>query len=92
MIRPTALNVHEAWLGRKKFAAAFLDLPQSAGCRVPPQLSYKSAPNHPSSFRDRAKRGARNPEQSGFPAFLDSGFAPSARPGMTVEFSGRTFR
>jgi len=41
MIRPTALNVHEAWLGRKKFAAAFLDLPQSAGCRGPVQLSYK---------------------------------------------------
>jgi hypothetical protein len=42
----------------------------------------------PRSFRDAAKRRTRNPDASGFPAYLDSGFAPSARPGMTAgEFS-----
>jgi hypothetical protein len=37
------------------------------------------------SFRDAAKRRTRNPDTSGFPAFLDSGLAPLARPGMTAE-------
>ena len=40
--------------------------------------------NSPRSFRDAAKRRARNPVTAGFPAVLDSGFAPSARPGMTA--------
>src|SRR5258708_1410910 len=35
--------------------------------------------NSPRSFRDAAKRRARNPDTSEFPAFLDSGLAPIAR-------------
>ena len=35
--------------------------------------------NSPPSFRDAAKRRARNPDTSGFPAFLDSGLGPIAR-------------
>ena len=35
--------------------------------------------NPPPSFRDAAKRRARNPVTSGLPAFLDSGLAPIAR-------------
>ena len=39
----------------------------------------------PLSFRDAAKRRARNPENRGNPDVTrDSGFAPSARPGMTA--------
>jgi hypothetical protein len=41
--------------------------------------------NSPQSFRDAAKRRARNPEMWNLPKILDSGFAPAARPGMTAE-------
>jgi hypothetical protein len=40
--------------------------------------------NPSTSFRDAAKRRARNPETSGSHTFLDSGLAPSVRPGMTA--------
>jgi hypothetical protein len=42
-------------------------------------------PNSPPSFRGAPKARTRNPETSGLPALLDSGFAASRRPGMTVE-------
>src|SRR6476659_5191108 len=38
------------------------------------------APDSQSSFRGAPKARARNPETSGLPALLDSGFAASRRP------------
>ena len=43
--------------------------------------------NPPRSFRGAAKRRAQNLEKQEIPMFCDSGLAPSARPGMTLEFS-----
>jgi len=47
-------------------------------------MTQRRAKSFLRSFRDVAKRRARNPETSGSSAFLDSGLAPAARPGMTV--------
>jgi tripartite-type tricarboxylate transporter receptor subunit TctC len=49
-------------------------------------VSWECARNFPLSFRDAAKRRARNPVQEEVPAQLDSGLAPSARPGMTARW------
>jgi len=54
----------------------------------PAASSYRTLPSRrrgiPQSFRDAAQRRARNPCTSRYAAAMDSGLAPSARPGMTT--------
>src|SRR6266550_51288 len=50
-------------------------------------LAGRLPKNSPRSFRDAAKRRARNPETSGLTAFLDSGFNASRCPGMTADIA-----
>ena len=65
-------------------------MPAGRGCSVmrlvPLRLSHLDE-NSPRSFRGAAKRRTRNPEPQRTISdwLLDSGFAPSARPGMTME-------